>query len=71
MKYLRDKESIEMLDLVIDNRSYELEHAFSFGASNAVQTIVLNGKEPASTFASQKKVISKMMEKTLKDLIGE
>ena len=45
--------------------------AFSFGASNAVQTIVLNGKEPASTFASQKKVISKMMEKTLKDLIGE
>ncbi len=71
MKYLRDKESIEMLDLVIDNRSYELEHAFSFGASNAVQTIVLNGKEPASTFASQKKVITKMMEKTLKDLIGE
>lgn len=71
MKYLRDKESIEMLDLVIDNRSYELEHAFSFGASNAVQTIVLNGKEPASTFASQKKVITKMIDKTLKDLVGE
>ncbi len=71
MKYLRDQESIEMLDLVIDNRSYELEHAFSFGASNAVSNIVLNGQDPASTFASQKKVISKMMEKTLKDLIGE
>ena len=71
MKYLRDKESIEMLDLVIDNRAYELEHVFSFGSSNAVSSIVLNGKEPASTFASQKKVINKMMEKTLKDLIGE
>ena len=68
MKYLRDKESIEMLDLVIDNRSYELEHAFSFGASNAVQMIVLNGKEPASTFASQKKVITKMIEKNIKKL---
>lgn len=71
MKYLRDKESIEMLDLVIDNRAYELEHVFSFGSSNAVSSIVLNGKEPASTFASQKKFINKMMEKTLKDLIGE
>ncbi len=71
MKYLRDKESIEMLDLVIDNRSYELEHAFSFGSSTAVQNIVLNGQEPASAFASQKKVITKMIEKTVKDLIGE
>ena len=69
MKYLRDKESIEMLDLVIDNRSYELEHAFSFGASNAVSTIVLNGKDPASTFATQKKAINKMIEKTIEKLI--
>ena len=58
-----------MLDLVIDNRSYELEHAFSFGASNAVQNIVLNGQDPASTFASQKKAISKMIDKTLEKLI--
>ena len=62
MKYLRDRESIEMLDLVIDNRSYELEHAFSFGASAAVESIVLNGKDPASTLKSQSKVINKQME---------
>ena len=68
MKYLRDKESIEMLDLVIDNRTYDLELAFSFGSSSAVQSIVLNGKEPASTFASQKKVITKMIEKNIKKL---
>lgn len=71
MKYLRDQESIEMLDLVIDNRTYDLELAFSFGSSTAVQNIVLNGKEPASTFASQKKVISKLIEKNLADLIGD
>lgn len=69
MKYLRDKESIEMLDLVIDNRTYDLELAFSFGSANAVQSIVLNGKEPASTFASQKKVITKMIEKNIDKLI--
>ncbi len=71
LKYLRDRESIEMLDLVIDNRAYELEQAFQFGATNAVQTIVLNGKEPASTFASQSKVIGKLIERTLKDLTIE
>ncbi|MBQ3815418.1 MAG: hypothetical protein II836_05125, partial [Clostridia bacterium] len=61
-------ESVEMLDLVIDNRAYELEHAFSFGASGAVENIVLNGKDPSSTFASQQKVINKMIDKALKDL---
>ena len=68
LKYLRDQESVEMLDLVIDNRAYELEHAFSFGASGAVENIVLNGKDPSSTFASQQKVINKMIDKALKDL---
>lgn len=68
MKYLRDQESIEMLDLVIDNRSYELEHAFSFGASSAVENIVLNAKDPASTFASLSKVINKSIEKTVEKL---
>lgn len=71
MKYLRDQESIEMLDLVIDNRTYDLELAFSFGSASAVQSIVLNGKEPASTFASQKKVISKLIDKNLEKLIGD
>ncbi len=70
LKYLRDEESITMLDLVIDNRAYELEHAFSFGASGAVETIVLNGKDPASTFASQQKVINKMIEKAVKEFAG-
>lgn len=65
LKYLRDEESVEMLDLVIDNRSYELELAFSFGSSSAVQDIVLNGKEPASTFASKSTSIAKNIEKAL------
>lgn len=68
-KYLRDEESVEMLDLVIDNRSYELELAFSFGVSTAVNSIVLNEKEPASTFASSAKSIAANIEKAL-DKIG-
>jgi len=71
MKYLRDKESVEMLDLVIDNRAYELEHAFSFGASSAVETIVLSGTDPASTFAKQQKMIQKMIDKAVENLTAE
>ncbi len=70
MKYLRDEESITMLDLVIDNRAYELEHAFSFGASGAVESIVLNGKDPASTFATSRKMIDKMISKAVDNLNG-
>lgn len=70
MKYLRDEESITMLDLVIDNRAYELEHAFSFGASGAVENIVLNGKDPASTFATSRKMIDKMISKAVDNLNG-
>ncbi len=67
-KYLRDKESVEMLDLVIDNRAYELEHVFSFGASSAVETIVLSGSDPASMLARNKKLINKQIDKALSDL---
>ena len=68
LKYLRDEESIEMLDLVIDNRAYELEQAFNFGSTDAVNGIVLNGKEPASTFASANKSIASKIEKTLEQI---
>jgi len=68
LKYLRDEESIEMLDLVIDNRAYELEQAFDFGSTSAIDTIVLNEKEPASTFASSSKSIASKIEKTLEQI---
>ena len=68
LKYLRDEESIEMLDLVIDNRAYELEQAFNFGSTTAIDNIVLNSKEPASTFASASKSIASKIEKTLEQI---
>ena len=68
LKYLRDEESIEMLDLVIDNRAYELEQAFSFGSSSTVESIVLNNKEPASAFASASTNIATNIEKTLEKI---
>lgn len=67
-KYLRDEESVEMLDLVIDNRSYELELAFNFGVQSAVNSIVLDEKEPASTFASSAKSIAASIEKALEKI---
>ena len=57
-----------MLDLVIDNRAYELEQAFNFGSTTAIDNIVLNSKEPASTFASASKSIASKIEKTLEQI---
>ncbi len=68
LKYLRDEESIAMLDLVIDNRAYELEQAFQFGSSSCVEGIVLNQKDPASSFEKAEKSINSNIEKTLKGI---
>lgn len=71
LKYLRDEESIEMLDLVIDNRAYELEQAFWFGSSSCVENMVLNGKDPTSSFEKAESSINSSIEKTLKSIEGE
>lgn len=68
LKYLRDEESIEMLDLVIDNRAYELEQAFQFGSSSCVEGIVLNKKDPASSFEKAENGINSKIEKTLEEI---
>lgn len=68
LKYLRDEESITMLDLVIDNRAYELEQAFQFGSSSSVESIVLSQQEPASSLQKMEKVINKNIQKTLEGL---
>ena len=68
LKYLRDEESIAMLDLVIDNRAYELEQAFWFGSSSCVEGIVLNKKDPASSFEKAEKNIASNIEKTLEGI---
>ncbi len=68
LKYLRDEESIAMLDLVIDNRAYELEQAFQFGSSSCVEGIVLNQKDPASSFEKAEAGINSNIEKTLEGI---
>ncbi len=68
LKYLRDEESIAMLDLVIDNRAYELEQAFWFGSSACVEGIVLNKKDPASSFEKAESGINASIEKTLEGI---
>jgi len=65
-KYLRDKDSLEMLDIIIDNRTYELEKAFNWGVSAAIDSTILNGKEAASTFTAMSRAINISIEKTVK-----
>ncbi len=67
-KYLRDHESVEMLDLVFDNRIYEVEKAFKRGVSNSVDSIVLNGAPAASTLAKIQKIMDKVLDKAVKEL---
>lgn len=57
-----------MLDLVIDNRAYELEQAFQFGSASCVEGIVLNKKDPASSFEKAEKNIASNIEKTLEGI---
>ncbi len=67
-KYLRDTDSIEMLDLVIGNRTYELAQAFGWGISGAVDSIVLNGKEPASSLEKISKLTEIQINSTLEKI---
>lgn len=67
-KYLRDADSLEMLDIIIGNRTYELEKAFGWGVSSAIDTIVLRNGEATSTLTKMDKAINAAINKTIKAL---
>ncbi len=70
-KYLRDRESVEMLDLVFDNRIYEVEKAFKWGVSTSVDNIVLNGAPAASSLEKIEKATSKIIKKAVETITEE
>jgi len=66
-KYLRDEESIEMLDIVIDQRVYDLGLAYDFGGiSSIVQTLISTKSNNISKMVdAKKKSINKAIEKVV------
>ncbi|MGN1345599.1 MAG: hypothetical protein ACI4V1_02340 [Eubacteriales bacterium] len=65
-KYMRDTESAEMLDIILDSRIYDLGRIYNFGAlSTNIATIINNGSGGlASTWAKMERAFEKIMTKT-------
>ncbi|MDD4774167.1 MAG: hypothetical protein PHZ09_11305 [Eubacteriales bacterium] len=66
-KYLRDEESIEMLDIIISERVYDLGLAYGFGGVNTVvETLVSKGDTGLmSLMDSKRKSIQSAIDKTV------
>ena len=66
-KYMRDEESIEMLDIILQDRRYDLGYIYNWGNLYAnIRTIIVQGKDSfASTWEKSQKAFNTAMEKTL------
>lgn len=66
-KYMRDEESIEMLDIILQDRRYDLGYIYNWGnLYTNIRTIVIQGKDTfASTWEKGQKSFNTAMEKTL------
>ena len=68
-KTLRDEESIEMLELILDNRVYELAAIYDWGGVNSIFDTIAH--DPATQFASKYASIQKVADKMLSRTIDE
>lgn len=66
-KYMRDEESIEMLDIILQDRRYDLGYIYNWGnLYTNIRTIIIQGKDTfASTWEKGEKSFNTAMEKTL------
>lgn len=66
-KYMRDEESVEMLDLILDSRVYDMAYIFDWGGIfNSVFALITNGKDTvASTWDKKIKSAEKALDKTI------
>ena len=69
-KYMRDEESAEMLDIILDSRSYDPAYINDFGgfAGNVYNVIYNGGANFASKWSSQSKVFTKTRDKMFNKL---
>jgi len=66
-KYMRDEESIEMLDIILQDRRYDLGYIYNWGSMyNNIRSIIIAGRDTfASTWERGQKSFNTAMEKTL------
>ncbi|MGN1409736.1 MAG: hypothetical protein ACI4XJ_06125 [Eubacteriales bacterium] len=68
-KSLRDEDSIEMLEIVLQSRMYSLGDIYSLGLDSGITTLIKNGStDVASTWTRSSKVASKILDKAIKNL---
>lgn len=72
-KYIRDKESIEMLNIIFENGVFNLADVFAITSlSSTLNQCAINGSaDIASKYASVQKVSNKLLEKMVKGMLGE
>ena len=67
-KYMRDNDSLEMLEIIFDSVIYDIGRYYNWGSMYGTISSMWNGKQDtfASSFEKTAKVVTKSMEKTLK-----
>lgn len=68
-KYMRDKESAEMLDIILHSRLYDLGRIYNFGSvcTTIAASINKGANTIASTWKAMSKPFTKIIERTAKD----
>lgn len=72
-KYMRDADSIEMLDIILRTRTFDLAYIYDWGGivTNA-SNMIINGKNNfASGYRALEKVLVKTMEKAMNKMLEE
>ena len=71
-KYVRDPESVEMLDLILSSVVMDNANIFSWGdVESTVASSIYAGEGIASSLESKRKAAEKLMNRTIKAFIGE
>ncbi len=67
-KYMRDNDSLEMLEIIFDSVIYDIGRYYNWGSMYGTISSMWNGKQDtfASSFEKTVKIVNKSMEKTLK-----
>ncbi|MHB1153499.1 MAG: hypothetical protein ACYCWE_15405 [Eubacteriales bacterium] len=66
-KYMRDEESIEMLDIVLNTRCYDLGYMYDWGGMcSSIYNLIISGKtDIASTYDKKLAAFEKALDKTI------
>jgi len=71
-KTLRDDDSAEMLELILDSRHYDLSHYYLWGSVNGIATSLVNARSTdwASQYASKEATVQAAIDATIAQIKG-